>query len=190
VENFLSAKAGEEFYYSEVGMTREIETTPTGYTRDHYRVKIGEGTLVFEQAVEALKRWAQFDLEWVNVCSTDIPIAEGSMVGLLAHLANLWLLFACRIVYVIDEDVPLKKYGFAYGTLAGHPECGEERFTVEWNASDNNVWYDILAFSHPASLLIQAAYPLGRSIQKQFAKDSQTAMVKLVVAGSSRHEIP
>ena len=31
----------------------------------------------------------------------------------------------CRVVYVIDEpDIR----GFAYGTLPGHPESGEERF--------------------------------------------------------------
>ena len=83
VEEFLSAKLGEEFSYDEVGMTRETGAAPTGYIRDHYRVRLGEGALVFDQAVAALKCWAQFDLGWVNVSSTDIPIAEGSMVGLL-----------------------------------------------------------------------------------------------------------
>jgi uncharacterized protein (UPF0548 family) len=27
----------------------------------------------------------------------------------------------------------MRRFGFAYGTLAQHAESGEERFTVEWN---------------------------------------------------------
>jgi uncharacterized protein DUF1990 len=34
----------------------------------------------------------------------------------------------CRVAYVIRE--PLLR-GFAYGTLPGHPEAGEERFALE-----------------------------------------------------------
>ena len=33
----------------------------------------------------------------------------------------------CRVVYVVDEP---DRRGFAYGTLTGHPESGEELFTV------------------------------------------------------------
>jgi uncharacterized protein (UPF0548 family) len=55
---------------------------------------------------------------------------------------------------VVDEDGPVSRYGFAYGTLADHGESGEERFTVEWNRSSDKVFYDILAFS-PASAVSQ-----------------------------------
>jgi uncharacterized protein (UPF0548 family) len=52
-----------------------------------------------------------------------------------------------RVVYVIDE--PDRK-GFAYGTLKGHPERGEESFIVE-RTGDGSVWLEIRAFSRPAS---------------------------------------
>lgn len=178
VKEFLSTQSKQRLSYSDVGMTREARTAPAGYVSDHYRVRLGEGSLVFDEAVTALRDWQQFNLGWLNVCSTDVPIEIGSVVGLLTSYAAFWLLFACRIVYVVNEDVPIQKYGFAYGTLPGHPECGEERFTLERNASDNSVWYDILAFSHPASLPIRVAYPIARSIQRRFAKDSQLAMLK------------
>jgi uncharacterized protein (UPF0548 family) len=184
VDQFLSAQLGQEFSYLEVGMTTEVDADPTGYTRDHYRVRLGEGAVVFEQAVTALRDWRHFDLGWLNVCNRDVPIEIGSVVGLLASWGAFWLLFACRIVYVVKEDGPMKKYGFAYGTLPGHPECGEERFTVEWDGSDNSVWYEILAFSHPASLITRAAYPLTRSIQRRFARDSQMAMLAATVGAS------
>ena len=68
------------------------------------------------------------------------------------HL-RFFSLNACRIVYTIDsggdEDGVIKRYGFAYGTLAEHAERGEERFSVEWHAEDDSVWYDLFAFSWP-----------------------------------------
>jgi Domain of unknown function (DUF1990) len=36
----------------------------------------------------------------------------------------------CRVVCVVDEAGPTSKFGFAYGTLPGHVESGEERFLI------------------------------------------------------------
>lgn len=87
---------------------------------------------------------------------------------------------ACRIVYVVDEEDPVKRFGFAYGTMAEHAESGEERFTVEWDRDEDTVWYDILAFSHPRNLLARLGYPLSRLLQKRFAEDSKAAMLEAV----------
>lgn len=54
--------------------------------------------------------------------------------------------FPARVVYVIDE--PDRK-GFAYGTLPGHAEHGEEAFVVD-RTPDGSVWLTIRAFSRPA----------------------------------------
>jgi uncharacterized protein (UPF0548 family) len=67
------------------------------------------------------------------------------------------------------------RYGFAYGTLLEHAESGEERFTIEWDRLKNDV-YHILAFSRPNKILAKIAYPLSRSLQKQFAEASKIAM--------------
>lgn len=67
----------------------------------------------------------------------------------------------CRVVYVVDE--PTRK-GFAYGTLPGHPERGEEAFLVEYR-DDDSVWLVIRAFSRPASWIFRAGYPLVRLMQ-------------------------
>ena len=72
------------------------------------------------------------------------------------------------------------RYGFAYGTLPGHAESGEERFAVEWDQADGGVWYDILAFSRPNHLLARLGYPLTRRTQKRFARVSAAAMQKAV----------
>jgi uncharacterized protein (UPF0548 family) len=68
-------------------------------------------------------------------------------VAVIARALGLWWLNACRIVYIVDESEPLRRFGFAYGTLPGHVGTGEERFLVEWDPAGDGVWYDILAFS-------------------------------------------
>ena len=78
-----------------------------------------------------------------------------------------------RIVYVIDEET---RFGFAYGTLPHHVEAGEERFLVGWDREDDTVWYDILAFSRPANLLVRLGNPVARRLQRRFARDSLQAM--------------
>jgi uncharacterized protein (UPF0548 family) len=188
VAEFLSAKLGQEFSYPEVGMTNQTTDAPPGYIADHNRVRLGEGEQAFAAACNALREWQHFNLGWVNVCSPQVPpIESGSVVAVRAFCASVWWLFACRIVYVVDEDDGVtRKFGFAYGTLPDHPECGEERFTVEWNGSDNSVWYDILAFSQPAHILARLAYPLTRIIQKKFAQDSMRSMLKATAGAGTR----
>jgi uncharacterized protein (UPF0548 family) len=74
----------------------------------------------------------------------------------------------------------MSRYGFAYGTLPGHVEAGEERFLVEWNKSDNRVWYDIVAFSRPRHVLARLGNFQVRRMQKRFARESAAAMVRAV----------
>jgi hypothetical protein len=84
---------------------------------------------------------------------------------------------------------PIKRFGFAYGTLAEHAESGEERFTVEWHGEDDTVWYDVLAFSRPRQVLARLGYPLSRLLQKRFAEGSKATMLQAardVHAKSSR----
>jgi uncharacterized protein (UPF0548 family) len=87
---------------------------------------------------------------------------------------------ACRIVYVIQDDGPLERFGFAYGTLYDHAESGEERFLLEWDHDSDEVWYDLLAFSRPNQFLARIGYPLARQLQKKFASGSKAAMIKAV----------
>ena len=95
---------------------------------------------------------------------------------------GLCVLNACRVVYVVEEEQPIRRFAFAYGTLPEHAESGEERFLVEWQ-KDDSVWYDIFAFSRPNQLFSRIAYPYVRSKQRQFAKDSMLAMKAAVSDG-------
>ncbi len=174
VRQFLAAQREQPFSYSELGMTQG--RAPAGYTTDHHRTRLGGGAQVFNDAVAALRRWQMFNLGWLELFPAGAPLEVGVTVCVCVRHFGLWSLNPCRIVYLVDEDEPVRRYGFAYGTLAEHAERGEERFTIEWHSEDDAVWYDILAYSQPRHWLARLAHPLARRLQKRFARDSQRAM--------------
>lgn len=164
--------------YPEVSCTRGA--CPAGYVLDTYRVRLGNGKEVFEQAKRALRQWRMLRLGWVRPCWPDVATAEGALIGTMARVFGLWMVNVCRIVHVVDEGGPISRYGLAYGTLPGHAECGEEQFLVEWHEGDDSVWYEILAISKPGGWLARLAYPLTRRLQRRFGQDSLKAMVTAV----------
>lgn len=162
------------FSYREVGHSRR--GAPAGYTADQHRVRLGEGRAAFARAVEALRSWTMFDLGWVSVHPAAAPLEPGTTVVIRIRHYGFWSLNACRIVYLVDDEGPVVRFGFAYGTLPDHAERGEERFTVEWHHGDGSVWYDIHAFSRPNHPMARLGYPLARLLQKRFVRFSKRAM--------------
>ena len=71
-----------------------------------------------------------------------------------------------RVIYVVNEP---RKVGFAYGTLPGHPEDGEESWMVE-QRDDGSVWITVRAFSRPANGWWWAVYPALRILQAYFTE--------------------
>lgn len=64
-----------------------------------------------------------------------------------------------RVVYLVEGP---RERGFAYGTLASHPEIGEERFVVRIDEREI-VWAEIRAFSRPGRWFTRLAGPVARS---------------------------
>ena len=182
---FLASQSGLGFSYpaSEAVATEP----PVGYFIDHTRIRLGAGQRVFDSAKAALRRWEQFNLGWMRAWSPDESIKPDCLVAVAARSFGLWWLNACRIRYVVEEQAgPVARFGFAYGTLPGHVEMGEERFLVEWDRSDDGVWYDILAFSRPRHVLARLGRAWVRRLQKRFARDSAAAMVRAVGDSTSQ----
>ena len=67
----------------------------------------------------------------------------------------------CRVVYVVDEPTTA---GFAYGTLPGHPERGEEAFLIQRDTS-GDVDLTVTAFSRPATALLEIVAPASRLVR-------------------------
>lgn len=179
VREFLDAQRELPFSYDEVGITREYATredAPPGYVADRYHILLGEGGETFEKAKGALRSWSQFELEWVELLPRNAPIETGVTVAVIARHYGFISLNSARIIHVIEDHGPVERYGFAYGTLPGHAEKGEERFTIEWDRQSGAVFYVVLAFSRPAHPLTQIGRPLARRLQNRFARDSVRAM--------------
>ena len=178
IRRFISKQRDSGFSYPQVGAS--ASTLPAGYNVDHNRVQLGRGEGTWQRATEAIRGWRMFSMPWVNLHWASAPIQVGTDVAVSVRYFGLYSLNACRIVYVVDEESPVTRFGFAYGTLGEHAESGEERFTVEWSRDDDRVWYDILAFSRPRQMFARLGYPLSRLLQKRFAEGSKAAMIQSV----------
>jgi uncharacterized protein (UPF0548 family) len=77
-----------------------------------------------------------------------------------------------RVVYIVDE--PARK-GFAYGTLPGHPESGEEAWILS-RSDDGSVWMTIRAFSRPSTKRWWVVYPVLRIVQSIFTRRYELAL--------------
>ena len=190
LESFLARCHGHSFSYAPVGCTHpdlwiERQGGVLGYARAHYRIWLGQGRECFEAACEALEGWQMFPKEMVTLAGNRPAIDKGDDVALRIHALGFWTMAACRIVYRVDqrqadENGSSRNYGFAYGTLPWHLERGEERFLIQWQA-DNNVFYDLLAFSRPQMAWVWCGMPLARWQQRRFGHMSGWAMRNAVV---------
>ena len=175
---FLATQRDLTFSYAEVGCTRGAP--PPGYVLDHNRARLGAGKHTFDRAIAALRAWRQSSLGWTSIHPRGASTTAGTDVAVLVRHFGFWSLNACRVLYEVDEDDAqrgMRRVGFAYGTLPAHGEVGEERFTAEWHAADDSVWYDLYALSRPGHPLVRLAYPIARHLQRRFARDSKQAMI-------------
>lgn len=180
INRFIDAQRVANFSYAEIGATRDlnIHCAPDGYTLDHNRIRLGKGQAVYSCAVTTLYNWRMFETDLTEIHPPRASVEVGNNVAVLARHFRFWSLNACRIVYLLEEKADIERRGFAYGTLRDHGEQGEERFMVEWHRNTGEVWYDLLAFSRPNHILARIGYPVSRILQKRFASQSKSAMVK------------
>ena len=180
VAEFLAAQENVPVSYADVGASQGA--SPVGFNLDHNRLQIGRGEGDFATACEALRGWRMFPSSWTKISPEAAPFCEGVVVAMQAHALGVWWLNACRIVYLVHDDIAVRRIGFAYGTLPAHVEEGEERFSVELQP-DGTVWYDIRAFSRPRYWPVRLAKPLARRLQRRFVRESQQAMLDAVARG-------
>jgi uncharacterized protein (UPF0548 family) len=147
--------------YGDVGATLG-GTCPAGFHHDRYEAILGSGSQAFQRAVLGLKTWEAHRLPGMRVFPHDQDIRTGATVVVTWGTPFAALAAPCRIVGVIDGQT---RWGFAYGTLPGHPEQGEESFAVSVSA-DRTVRFEIEAFSRPGDPLVRLSGPIGRGIQR------------------------
>jgi uncharacterized protein (UPF0548 family) len=165
-----------ELTYPEVGQTQGA--LPAGYRLQRRTRVIGSGADVFEAAAAALTGWHAHERAGLRVCASRPAAEPGTVVVLTLRAGPMRVRAPSRVVYTID--VPHRR-GFAYGTLPGHPESGEELFVVSLH-DDGEVTATVTAFSRPASLAARAAGPFGAAVQSHLTNRYLRALA-LAAAG-------
>ncbi|MQY02820.1 DUF1990 family protein [Actinomadura macrotermitis] len=155
----------QDFTYEQVGATRTLDL-PAGYGHMRVRTLIGEGPDVMADAADALMEFWMHRAIPVVVKATARRAAPGVGVVIGLGIGPLRLWAPCRIIWTQEEE---KRAGWAYGTLPGHPERGEESFVVHMD-DEGEVWLTVTAFSVPASRLARLAGPLVPFLQRAYAR--------------------
>lgn len=146
--------------YVEVGATRG--QLPDGYHHLAETYVIGHGRAAYDAAAEAVMTWGVQRGAGLRVAASSDRVELGAVAIVRIGPGPLAMRAPVRVVDVVAEP---NACGFVYGTLAGHPERGEELFVVELSP-DDTVRLRITAFSKPGSLLSRAAGPAGRLVQR------------------------
>ena len=150
--------AAMPFSYAPVGATSG-STYPAGFHRLDVEVAVGRGEADFRRAAQTLMTWRMHAGAGLRVTAGSPRVHAGAVV--LCRLGPLRI--PCRVVWVVDEPT---RTGFAYGTLPGHPEAGEESFVVTL-AGGGVVTLTVSAYSRPGLLVTRLAGPVGRWGQRR-----------------------
>jgi uncharacterized protein (UPF0548 family) len=152
----------EPVTYGAVGATRAPDLfshPPQGFRPVEHRARIGHGDARFEYASAQALSWGIQRNSGLRVDHDGGPaMVAGDSAMLVLAVGPLRIHAPVRVVYLVDE--PWRR-GFAYGTLPGHPESGEESFIVT-QREDGSVWLTVRAFSRPSSRLWRMLYIAGR----------------------------
>lgn len=143
--------------YPEVGAT--AGDLPAGYHHIRVSEAIGTGRDRFERAGADVLRWGMQRGAGLRVQATTEAAAVGT--ELVVRMGPVPA--PCRVVYLVDEA---DRRGFAYGTLAGHPESGEELFSVRYAPATETVYAEVVAFSRPATWWSRLGGPVTRQLQR------------------------
>ncbi|MCV7434190.1 DUF1990 domain-containing protein [Mycolicibacterium bacteremicum] len=153
--------------YPEVGATNG--PLPAGYQHVHVSAVIGHGRARFEEAADAVLHWGMQRGAGVLVHADAASAAVGAELTV-----GFWPLRApCRVVYLLDEP---DRRGFAYGTLPGHPETGEELFAVRYDPADGSVHAEVTAFARHATWWSKLGGPVTRLAQRVITRRYLTAV--------------
>jgi uncharacterized protein (UPF0548 family) len=145
------------FTYEEVGATASGRQTGYGWLERSAPLIRRD----FEEAATDLFMWRLHDRAGLRVQASEAPLRQDTVVLMQLGLGPAAVRIPCRVAYVIDEPT---RRGFAYGTLPGHPESGEELFVIE-QRGDGSISMTITAFSRPATRLARLGGPITRWVQ-------------------------
>lgn len=153
------------FNYPDRGATAR-QPLPAGYHITHHRIRIGHGQAAFDTAGAAVTTFRAHRTSGMLVTAGARPVRPGDRVVVGIGIGPARIDAPCEVIWTAHEP---RRTGFAYGTLTGHPACGEEPFVVDMEA-DGSVWFEVTAFSRPGSWYTRVAGPVLPFLQQAYAR--------------------
>ncbi|WP_249714116.1 DUF1990 family protein [Rhizomonospora bruguierae] len=168
-----------EFTYPEVGATRDGRL-PAGYHHLRYRRYVADRE-AFGAAAEAVLTWRVHRAAGMRMDASAERAGPGVHVTTGLGVGPLRLSAPCEVVWSVDEP---DEAGFAYGTLSGHPERGEESFLVTRDGK-GRVWFTVTSFSRADRWFTRLAGPGTVAFQQLYAR-RLAATLRNLAAGRPR----
>jgi uncharacterized protein (UPF0548 family) len=158
--------------YSEVGASAALPL-PYGYQHVRYQTRIG--IVSFDDAADAVETFAMHRAAGLRIITNTARAVKGARLTVSLGAGPLRVLAPCEVVAVFTDS---DRRGFAYGTLTGHPERGEEAFLLTREAGV--VFFEMRAFSRPARWFTRIGEPLMPHGQRLYARNLARALRKLM----------
>jgi uncharacterized protein (UPF0548 family) len=172
LQQVLEDRRALPFSYATVGATTAVATgaidaaLPAGFHHSRFEVDLGpDAGDRFTRAGNAVDQWVPQLGAGITVFPRTPVTADLAMVLAIPLPVAGWAIAPARVAYVVDEP---DRAGFAYGTLPGHPEAGEEAFIVL--RQGGRVWFRVVAFARPAALITRFGGPVARAFQARTIK--------------------
>lgn len=124
-------------------------------------VEVGAGAHVADALAAALFSWELHRRAGLEVTGEPVRVTVRAVLG--------WRFGLLRIpapVEITDVIRDPDHSGFTYRALAGHPEEGEESFSVDLDAK-GRVWFRIAARSRPATWWARLGAVVARRVQRR-----------------------
>ncbi len=155
----VEALRASDFTYDAVGATAADPPPGFGYITGSRILKRRD----FDAAADVIMSWRMHQGAGLRVAASSPMVESDSVVEMRLGVSFASLRIPCRVVYVVAEP---DTRGFAYGTLPGHPESGEERFVVRRH-QDGRIEVTVSAFSRPATRAARLGGPITGWMQRQ-----------------------
>ena len=171
LDALLADLAGRPFSYPEVGMSQGRVAVPAHYGREEHHVDL---ELELGAARDALAAFATHRLPYMFVHPATAKVHEGLDVVVCARIGPLWTANPCRIVSVVESA---DRFEYAYGTLPGHSEHGEEMFAVE-RRPGGGVRAETIAYARPQDVLAKLGRPIAHRVQRRIKVDYMSSLAR------------
>ena len=159
IETILQHARSASPTYAPVGNTLVDDIRPGVHVES---MIVGRGCNDFEAARIALLHWVLQRRIGADVVPPRQALELGATVLLIIRRGPACIVAVNRVVALIDQP---HRFAYAYGTLSGHPERGEEAFIVDL-LDDESIRLTIRVAAEPATRIGRLLAPIVRLLQR------------------------